>query len=104
LTSTTGSRQGPPGGQPIAAACRGPRCLLRRALRRAAARGGGLPGRATPRGVEGGNQGEDAGETYGNLLFIIQKTWKFLGNIWENIVDLGKIVRCFFFTFKLRHH
>ena len=72
LTSTTGSHQGPPGGQPIAAACRGPRCLLRRALRRAPARGGGLPGRATPRGVEGGNQGEDAGETYGNLLFIIK--------------------------------
>ena len=62
FTSTTGSHQGPPGGQPIAAACRGPRCLLRRALRRAAPRGGGLPGRATPRGVEGGTRGKMLGK------------------------------------------
>jgi len=44
-------------------------------------------------------RGEPGGRCWGNLWklqFIVKKTWKFLGNIWENVVDLGKIVRGFF--------
>ena len=48
--------RGPPGGQPLAAARRGPGRLVQRALRRAAPRGVGLPGRATPCGRNGATE------------------------------------------------